>query len=696
MPGIIRYFTISFLLLLPQAISAQKEAGTWYFGRYAGLDFNSGTPVVISGGQINTIEGVATISNSSGDLLFYTEGMTVWNRLHQVMPNGTGLNGHISSTQSAIIVPKIGDAGRYYIFTIDDYGSPQRLQYSIVNMNLDGGLGDLEAKNIPVITGVSEKLTAVRHCNQRDIWIITHSTFGNTYYAFLVDPSGVNTTPVVSRTGSSLLGISLGYLKASPDGRKLACANWTINADISDFDNTSGVISNTYGLIPNPTDTAYRLYGIEFSPNGKLVYASTYFQKPPPDPQMGDLLLQYDVSLSTPAAIRASRQVIAKQLWTSDFMALQTAIDGKIYMAKTDQKEIAAIDHPNVYGPGCGYVSNAVQFTVPYEKSTAGLPNFIQSYFFRRDSFSYTIDCPGNMVNFHKEPSKAGESFVWDFGDPSSGPANSSTLENPTHVYAGPGQHTVQLITYSPCGSDTLRQLVQSYGLVLNLGADTLICGGGALQLIAGAGSDPYGYLWQDSSSNRIFPVSSPGTYWVEIKNPAGCTLRDSIRVDHDRKPVFTLGPDRFICTGNSIYLHPGADPSWQLLWQDGSTAPDHTITQPGLYSLRASNGCGSVQDEVLIYKGLCKVFVPTAFTPNGDGKNDLFKILGTENISNMHLKIFNRYGETVFETRDKAKGWDGTYKGNYLPGVYVYLLEYNDATLTQPQNLKGSFVLIR
>lgn len=696
MPGAIRYISFSFLLLLPLLLFAQKEAATWHFGRLAGLDFNSGNPMVIHGGQINTIEGVATISNSSGSLLFYTDGVTVWNKFHQVMPGGTGLNGHVSSTQSAIIVPKIGDASRYYVFTIDDYGSPQRLQYSIVNMNLDGGRGDLETKNIPVITGVSEKLTAVRHCNQRDFWIITHTTFGNTYYAFLVDPSGVHTTPVISQTGSSFLGLSLGYLKASPDGRKLAAANWLMNADISEFNNTTGVISNTYNLFPSPSDTSYRVYGIEFSPNGKLLYVSTYFTRPAPNPQLGDLLLQFNVSLPTPSDCRASKQVIAKQLWISNFMALQIAIDGKIYMAKIDQKEIASIDHPNVYGPGCGYRSSAIQFTAPAESSTAGLPNFIQSYFFKRDSFSYTIDCPGNKVNFQKEASNAAETFTWDFGDPSSGAANFSTLENPVHIYSNPGQHTVQLITYTPCGSDTLRQSVQTFTLALNLGTDTLICDSGTLQLNAGGDSTAYQYLWQDGTNNPTYLATSPGTYWAEIKNQTGCVLRDSIRVDYDRKPNFSLGPDQLLCPGNSIYLHPAIDPSWQLRWQDGSAVADYTISQPGLYSLRASNGCGSMQDEVTIHQGVCKVFVPSAFTPNGDGKNDLFMILGTEKLSSLHLKIFNRWGEMVFETRDKAKGWDGTYKGKYLPGVYVYLLEYKDTTSPQPQHMKGSFVLIR
>lgn len=693
MPGKIRYIILSFLLFLCQLVFAQKEAAIWYFGFNAGLDFNSGAPAILTGGQINTIEGVASISSSDGNLLFYTDGITVWNRLHQVMSNGTGLNGYPSSTQSAIIVPKIGDVSRYYVFTIDDYGSPQRLQYSIVNMNLDNGRGDVEVKNVPIISGVSEKLTAVRHCNQRDIWIITHSTFGNRYYAFLVDPSGVNITPVVSNTGTSLLGGSIGYLKPSPDGKKLAAANWTMNADVSDFNNITGIVSNTYSLFL-PSDTTYRTYGVEFSPNGKLLYVSTYFISPTIR-QLGDLLLQYDVSLSSSASILGSKQVIAKQIGMTNFMGLQMAIDGKMYMAKMDHREIASINSPNVYGPGCGFVSKAVEFDYPL-KSMAGLPSFIQSYFFKRDSFSYTLDCPGNKVSFQKKASNAGETFRWDFGDPSTGASNTSTLENPTHIYTSAGQHTVQLITFTPCGSDTLREVIQTHELKLNIGADTLICDGSTLQLDA-QGNGSYQYLWQDGSKNPGYIVKSPGTYWVEIKNPLGCTLSDSIVVDYDYKPNFSLGPDQLLCHGNSIYLKPVLDPSWEWKWHNGSTAPDYTVDQPGLYSLRASNRCGYMRDEVNIDNGICKLYVPTAFTPNGDGKNDFFKILGTEILSSLHLKIFNRWGEIVFETRDKSKGWDGTYKRQPVPlGIYIYVLEYKETTSPAAKNMKGTFVLIR
>lgn len=695
MPVVFRYLTICVLLAIPTALFAQKEASNWYFGWHAGLDFNSGTPQPVHGGQTYTLEGVASISDKRGNLLFYTDGVTVWNRAHVAMPNGSGLHGFISSTQSAIITPVIGDTSRYYVFTIDDYGSPQRLQYSIVNMNMDGGLGDIESKNIHIISGVSEKLTAVRHCNQRDIWIITHSTFSNNYYSFLVGPGGVNTTPVISTTGTSLLGGSIGYLKASPDGHKLAAANWTLNADISDFDNVSGVVSNTFGLLPNVADTSFRTYGVEFSPNGKLLYLTTDFYVPLR--AIGNLLFQFDVSLPSAAEIKASRQIVGKQLNLVNFGGLQMAIDGKMYMAKADQKEIAVINHPNTPGPGCDFVSSAVQFPVPFERSMHGLPNFIQSYFFKRDSFSYDIDCPGNKFTFHSKATVTHESLVWDFGDPTSGSNNRSTQDNPTHIYSGPGQYKVQLIINTPCGSDTLHQDIQSKALNLDLGIDTLICDGKSLELIANDGNGVYQYRWQDGNSHSTYMVTSSGDYHVEIKNEIGCTLRDSIHIDFDRIPEFSLGPDNYICPGQHLHLKPQLDPSWDLQWNDGSKDSLFTISQTGLYSLNASNGCGSSKDELVIREGLCKVYVPSAFTPNGDGKNDQFQILGSENLSSMHLKIFNRWGEVVFETRDKNKGWNGMYLGaESSSAVFIYMLEYKENGSNQIQSMKGSFVLVR
>ena len=105
------------ILFLANLIYPQGEANNWYFGEYAGLSFNSGVATPLYDGQLDTGEGCATISSPTGQLLFYTDGSTVYDRNHQIMPNGTGLLGDTSSTQSAIIVPNPSNPNIYYIFT---------------------------------------------------------------------------------------------------------------------------------------------------------------------------------------------------------------------------------------------------------------------------------------------------------------------------------------------------------------------------------------------------------------------------------------------------------------------------------------------------------------------------------------------------------------------------------------------------
>lgn len=1102
----------------------QKEANIWYMGELIGLDFNSGTAVPLNDGLIFTDEGVATICNSNGNLLFYTDGRTIRNRLHQLMPNGSGLFGNVSSSQSAVIVPKIGDTTRYFVFTVDAVLGTRGLNYSIVNMTLDNGKGDVELKNVPLRQNSVEKITAVKHCNNRDVWVISHDTASNRYNAFLVTAAGVNTTPVISNTGTVLPGVGtssidsswLGYLKASPNGKKIAAAHWNVNIDLSDFDNATGVVSNSISLL-QPTDPHYLSYGVEFSPNSNLLYSTVWYI----DPVNGskkDELFQYDVSLGSAAAIRASKQIISQQFNPQQiYAALQIAPDGKIYMAKNILKHIASIDNPNVYGPGCNFISNAVQWTGTNQRSRFGLPAFIQSYFYPADSFTYTASCQTLSVSFNYIPVANSLSVQWDFGDPASGANNSSVLNNPVHIFSAPGTYDVKLIKFTNCGTDTIRRQVSTDAVNINLGPDTLVCGGTSILLNSSAagsaniflwqdgstnptflattaglywvqatnslgcsrkdsinvtfkpipvyslgndtsvcenniltlnaavtsatsylwntsaststinasltgiywcdvnkegcvfrdslnltvilrpvvnlgndisvcGNNPIildatnpscTYLWQNGSTNPTFSATTTGLYWVEARNNSGCTKRDSINIafnsipvfnlgpdasicqgdtltlnatvnsaisylwstgaatptikayqaglywcqvnngcifrdsititavllkpiinlgndvtlcagntvtlnatnpnatylwqdgstnptfvatasglywaevrnnngcskrdsinitftplpvfnlgtdaaicqndtltlnatvsnatsylwnngattatlkayqagiywcevskqgctfrdsltitavkplplvslgndatvcegitvsldatylnsiylwqdgntnpvynvtqpgvysvqvnlngckrsdtisiNYNLKPRFTLGPDQAICPGNTITLNPILNPAWQLSWQDGSGGPVYTVTQPGSYSLSATNNCGATLNEVLVSSGICKVFVPNAFTPNNDGKNDQFKVLGTEDVAQFNLKIFNRWGETVFETSDKSKGWDGNLNGRASPiGVFIYILSYKDNNSTESKIIKGTMTLIR
>jgi gliding motility-associated-like protein len=203
-------------------------------------------------------------------------------------------------------------------------------------------------------------------------------------------------------------------------------------------------------------------------------------------------------------------------------------------------------------------------------------------------------------------------------------------------------------------------------------------------------------FLWSNGTSLPTTTVNTVGNHWLQITDNLGCRWRDTIHVQLKTLPSFSLGADKLICPGETVTLQPAINPIWQLLWQNGSTAPSFTVTQPGLYYLDATARCGTTRDEVLFTKGLCKVYIPNAFTPNGDGRNDLLRVYGTELVVNFNLQVFNRYGQLVFETRDKNKGWDGRLNGKMVNnGAYIYNLTYQEQG-GLVQNIAGSILLIR
>jgi len=420
---------------------AQQEASFWYFGQNAGLQFNAseGTVTAITDGQINTLEGCTSISDTNGNLLFYTDGRTVWDANHQIMQNGdyfgdTGLLGDPSSTSSGLIVPKPQDLTKYYIFTVDephhdnasvypnqftgnydsggtiplqDDGFNNGLQYSLVDMDLNGGLGDVDSseQNVPLITydesntaassyKCSEKITAVKADDCSSFWVISH--FIDKFYAFKVDTDGVDTTPVISTVGptvpiSGYRRNALGYLKASPDGSKLVAAHLGFatveggNAPggvyLFDFDNDTGIVSNALELYgPENGDSPY---GVEFSAENKKVYASINAGA------SGNGISQIIQWNLEAADIPTSQQVIHASNFNAG--ALQLGIDKRIYRAQVDFSNITTsgqylgvITNPEADGTAANYIQNGILLDVNggfQNTSRIGLPPFIQSLF---------------------------------------------------------------------------------------------------------------------------------------------------------------------------------------------------------------------------------------------------------------------------------------------------------------------------
>lgn len=366
---------VAWLFWLGPTAWAQKEANIWCFGQRAGLDFSNGRPVSTTHCMLATMEGCASLADANGNLLLYTNGVSVWNRDHELMPNGNRLMGHRSSTQSAVIVPRPLNANTYYIFTVDLQSQLYGLRYSEVDMTREHGLGDVTQKNTYLISPVAEKLTAVKHRNNTDYWVIAHKWNSDGFYAYLVTAAGVSWQPVVTHVGTPHKGRNkeaIGAMKISPDGTKLALALWrdSNKFELFDFDNSTGKLSN-----PLELNNYEEAYGVEFSPDGTKLYGTTNgIGNVPPQ------IWQFNL-LGPRAGIAASAKLIATS--TSDKIgSLQLGPDGKIYLAKEKDKYLGVINNPNAPGITCNYNDQGILLGGE-SQSELGLPNFVQSYFFK-------------------------------------------------------------------------------------------------------------------------------------------------------------------------------------------------------------------------------------------------------------------------------------------------------------------------
>jgi len=342
-------------------VFAQKDFNIWCFGRQAGLDFNSGAPVAVSGVMMSTQEGNSSIADTNGSLLFYTDGVSVWNRNHTIMPHGEMLWGGNSSSQSALIVQKPGSATLYYIFTTAEALGASGFCYSVVDMSSNGGLGDVTTKNVQLFTPCAEKVCATLHANGKDVWVAGHEMGTKNFRAYLLTSTGVNATPVISSVGSAHVATTFdveGYMKFSPDGKHLALAvRYQYMFELFNFNSANGVVSNPV-TIPANGDA----YGVEFSSDNTKLYTS--------DSELD----QYNIVADDASAIIASKTRISNDTW-----ALQLGPDQKIYCATFSTGYLNVINSPNLSGAACNYKANAVSLGSGI--SSLGLPNHLSNLF---------------------------------------------------------------------------------------------------------------------------------------------------------------------------------------------------------------------------------------------------------------------------------------------------------------------------
>jgi len=431
-----KYTTI--VLLLSIAISSYSQhpeinrANIWYFGNGAGLDFSSGSPVAIANGALHTIEGCATMCDIEGDLLMYTDGDTIWDRTHQPMSNGTDLTGCPilgSSAQASLIIAQPGHDSLYYVFTTDcgENSVAFGLRYNVVNMNLNGGLGDVMPahKNILLYTPSTEGLTATYNCDETGVWIMSHEYNTNNFVCYFLDENGVDTVPIISSVGGDYCDF-ISYMRFSPNGKKFASYNYCgAFADLFDFDNATGMLQS-YISLPNGG------YGTCFSNDNSKLYF-TY---------SGNVIYQYDLITNT------MNTYTDPDADNSTYLALSNSVNGQIIISSFYQS-VSTLLNPN--SPVSS--TNLAKFNISLDgmESQLGLPDFMQNYF----NTSPVEDCD-TTINTETIGLPLGFSI-------SPNPAHESV----NVVYNGLENATVRLI--NPIGQIAKKEPLQAKGITMDV-----------------------------------------------------------------------------------------------------------------------------------------------------------------------------------------------------------------------------------
>jgi gliding motility-associated-like protein len=799
---------------------AQGEALIWYFGNYMGYDFRTNPPTILYDGAQIMLESMATISSPSGNLLFYTTGERVWNRLHQPMPNGFGLKGTVTTSQSAIIIPKPGNPDLFYIFTADagryNDENVEGIHYSLVSLCQDGGLGDVVLKNTPLLQPSAEKLSAVFHANGTDVWVISHGVDTDQVYVWLVTEQGVQ-NPVISHVGRIFTNEDfsdmLGFIKFSPDGKQVAMAEFMdARVLVCDFDNATGKVSPIKFELIN-----FRPYGIEFSPDGTKLYVSYNTRS----------LMQYDLQAGTALDVQESGALLYRPPPSSgiEIDALQLAPDGKIYTNLTQH-----IANPNALGVGCDFRTG---ITIPTPPATLqrGLSGFNQSYFDPNPYIVYEKDCVSPVVTFKLTREADVAEVLWDFGN-----GNTSSQLNPQFDFNDDGIFSITATITLHDGTHYTKSkkiIVNNYSV--NLGPDTVVCDA-SQYLLNSSQPDLACYRWQDESTHAFYNATTSGLYYVEVRI-GGCTLTDTVFVEFTNTPEIPLAESAYLCEGgglelsvppiaerylwstgaenNSIQIsEPGqywleavnsncrirktvdvlaqplpvinlpadttlctaetlllqlSESGVTYTWNNNVVANTFAITTPGKYWVDATiNGC-TTSDTIIVYEVIfpistsvdslicensaiklapdiagsqyawstgseqplidvrypgsfwvdivnrcfetrinyyitaedcdCDIFIPNVFTPNGDEFNPYFRPQLHQNITELRLEIFNRWGGTLISRTGLDSQWDG-FEGveENATGVYYWFVRYGCRVGTEIVNKqkRGYVHLIR
>jgi len=709
-----------------------KANSHWILGSGSGsapygldIDFNPDPPVV-AGDSLGLWEGItgraAVSDTATGDLLFYTNTTKCFNSNYEIMPNGDSLTGmglggglgHAGANQGACIVPMIDSPGKYYLFILKAHalGSvPSPLHYSIVDMSLDGGLGDIVPgrKNILLHEGPHHEGMIAIPGNNCDVWLLTHDYYLSKFRAYHITRYGLDTIPVESiagpdMDGDSWPGYELGSMAVSPDRSTIALTAYgfygcamlglvlpSFGLTLAKFNPDNGIVSDALKL----SDTLAG-WGAAFSGDNSKLYVNAIYYKDEEVPNLTgggrSEIIQYDVSSFTAADIEASRYpVYSVPLSTpTQFFYLRRwkdAILTSYAFSNAEDDFPKYIASPDLAGAACDLHYDPYMWVSSYVYS--GLGNDVAYPLPPDTTYAKALDtavCPGVTLTLRPPPGFS--AYLWDGGGTSDS------------LVTTEGVHWVLSADYCHSRVDTFI-IRHKEDPAIDLGNDTIVCTAPPFTLTPLALKEHAALLWSGGGTGASIQVDSPGTYWVQSAI-GDCIGRDTIDISfyHVRQ---NLGDDISVCQGDRVsiglqaYVPEGAG----VRWSNGALLPAVTVSDTGTYWVEVNLPPCTSSDTIGISfeKCGCLSSVPTAFTPNNDGLNDVFLpvIEAGCPVEEYMLSIYNRWGQRVFAGYAPQASWDGTYGGKPADaGTYMYELSFVGGTQRHRYTRKGDIHLLR
>jgi len=802
---------IAGLLLNSVFSQAQSEQNIWAFGEGAGLNFNVAGPASYSDNLFPGNEGCASVCNASGTMLFYSNGLWVWDKYNHLMPALTGgVPGYTwpiatsvgypplmpytgtAATQAAAICNVPAHPGKYYLFSLNSSG---QLFYSEIDTTLDAGTGDLVSSKmgIYIASGLTEKMTVIKGCN--NIWLVVRSQIANQYKAYEINDTGIVLTPKISSIGSLPLSwYQCGVTKFSPDGTKMAAAcNYSSSnkggIELYDFDYRTGILSNARVLDSSSTDGYY--YGACFSPDNTKLYATTSSYNIGGTIYPGKVK-QFNVSLGTTAAIIASNTLLYTDTATQtrDLGDLKRGIDGKIYISSRNATSVSVYMHdigsPNVAGLGCGFVPNAISLPtgswlykgLPNDVVILNNPDTIKtvsnlSACFT-DSISITVldtlgkdytwqdntsaksitvhvngvysvgyvnsNCKYQVdifdINFVHVPVISLNSYscngqrqgtVWVkpvTGDTATFTytwmdANGTNLQqHMTHTAdtvrgLDTGSYTVQIHTIGGCDTTLHVRVIGMSTPTASANIDSIICKGAGAAFSAHTDGVAWKWYFGDGtttdslSSTHYYKQADSYTVQFVASDIDGCsdTVTKNVQV---KTFEISVSPDKDnVNLGELITLQTLSSEAYTVTeWEPASFFTNQTaLTQTfnldttSTFIVFGQSSYGCTDTAMVTVSVNPEVFLPSAFTPNGDGLNDRFRPrTAGSGVFIDDFEIYNRWGQMVWYGygANAAEGWDGKFHGiDAEVGTYFYTIHMvtpSGGTIAR----KGDVTLIR